>query len=404
LNANVHIRHLGFRTTSTITVLAANSTISQPNIVAPTITGTLTTSAIVPSANATSNIGSPTATYNNIYGTHVGAVISSQTFGFKNKIINGNFDFWQRATSYTYPGGIWLYGHADRWAGHFDASAAGTWSRSTNVPDSASTYSMRVTGVSGGSSAYLNQRIEANEMREIVAKGAVTISGWVRRVGGPTSSIGINLITPTATDNYSSYNTIGACFTVNNTITGNGTASGSSLTLTDNSTWYYFTVTDTSIASRTDIAKGMQLYFSLGGLDANTKYFEFSRLQIEADSAATPFEFRPYGIEESLCQRYYWKLGSTSSEWRAMNFIDGTSIYRASWDYPVTMRTTPALTTGGFAYRVSSGSLTNGSVSSSAPQTGMLSVSFSCPSAPNTYGHGSLVNLTNSLWAVSAEL
>ena len=86
----------------------------------------------------------------------IGTINSPQTFGFKNKIINGNFDFWQRATSYTYPGGIWLYGHADRWAGHFDASAAGTWSRSTNVPDSASTYSMRVTGVSGGSSAYLN--------------------------------------------------------------------------------------------------------------------------------------------------------------------------------------------------------------------------------------------------------
>ena len=37
--ANVHVRHLGFRTTTTLTQLAANSTISQPIIASPTITG-----------------------------------------------------------------------------------------------------------------------------------------------------------------------------------------------------------------------------------------------------------------------------------------------------------------------------------------------------------------------------
>ena len=128
-----------------------------------------------------------------------------------------------------------------------------------------------------------------------------------------------------------------------------------------------------------------------------------SNIQLEEGSTATTFDYRPYGTELALCQRYYWKFGSTSSEWRPMNWIDSTSIYRASWGYPVTMRTTPTLTTGGFAYRATS-SYTNGSVSTSAPQTGMIGISFSCPSAPNTAGYASLVNLTDSLWAVSAEL
>jgi hypothetical protein len=281
----------------------------------------------------------------------IGSINSPQTFGFKNKLINSNFDFWQRNTTYTYPGGIWLYGHADRWAGHFDGGSTGTWSRSTNVPDSASTYSMRVTGVSGGSSAYLSQRIEASEMREIVAKGAVTVSGWVRRVGGPTSSLTVNLITPTVLDNFGSYNTIGACFNVNNTITGNGTATGSTLTLTDNSTWYYFTVTDTSIASRTDIAKGMQLYFALGGLDANTKYFEFSRIQVEAGSVATPYEFKYYATELQLCQRYFAKSyndnvvpGTATQVGMEVCGFQGASGLGGAYGnvkFPVKMRTTP---------------------------------------------------------------
>jgi hypothetical protein len=44
--ANVHVRHLGFRTTSTVTQLAANSTITTP-----TLAGTITTSSAVFTGN-----------------------------------------------------------------------------------------------------------------------------------------------------------------------------------------------------------------------------------------------------------------------------------------------------------------------------------------------------------------
>jgi hypothetical protein len=41
-SSNVHVRHLGFRTTQTITALPANTTISQPVLQSPSYTGTLT--------------------------------------------------------------------------------------------------------------------------------------------------------------------------------------------------------------------------------------------------------------------------------------------------------------------------------------------------------------------------
>ena len=37
----------------------------------------------------------------------------------------------------------------------------------------------------------------------------------------------------------------------------------------------------------------------------NGKNFVFSNVQLEEGSVATPFEQRPYGLELSLCQRYY---------------------------------------------------------------------------------------------------
>jgi len=61
--ANVHVRHLGFRTTSTITTLPANTTLTQI-----TLSGQTTASGnIIPASNTTFNLGSTTARWNNIY-------------------------------------------------------------------------------------------------------------------------------------------------------------------------------------------------------------------------------------------------------------------------------------------------------------------------------------------------
>ena len=66
--SNVHVRHLGFRTTTTVTALAANTTITQPVISGATLTAQTNVSGnIIPSANTTWDLGSPTARWNNIY-------------------------------------------------------------------------------------------------------------------------------------------------------------------------------------------------------------------------------------------------------------------------------------------------------------------------------------------------
>ena len=61
--SNVHVRHLGFRTTTTVTALAANTTITTP-----VLQGQMTANgSIVPAANTTYDLGSSSLRWANIY-------------------------------------------------------------------------------------------------------------------------------------------------------------------------------------------------------------------------------------------------------------------------------------------------------------------------------------------------
>ena len=71
--SNVHVRHLGFRTSVAVTAIPVATYIPQPNIASPTITSpTITgnialTGSIIPGANTTYDLGSSSYRWNNIY-------------------------------------------------------------------------------------------------------------------------------------------------------------------------------------------------------------------------------------------------------------------------------------------------------------------------------------------------
>ena len=66
--SNVHVRHLGFRTSTTVTAIPVGTYIPQPNIATPTITGNMTmVGSILPSANTTYDLGSASFRWSNIY-------------------------------------------------------------------------------------------------------------------------------------------------------------------------------------------------------------------------------------------------------------------------------------------------------------------------------------------------
>jgi hypothetical protein len=64
-------------------------------------------------------------------------------------------------------------------------------------------------------------------------------------------------------------------------------------------------------------------------------------VQLEKGSTATSFDYRPYGTELALCQRYYYKVvtESAASQQLAPNgFVDSTTTAFCWTQFPVEMR------------------------------------------------------------------
>jgi len=82
---------------------------------------------------------------------------------------------------------------------------------------------------------------------------------------------------------------------------------------------------------------------SVNILGTNGATFYITGVQLEVGSTATSFDYRPYGTELALCQRYYQKSTSTSAYGALSGYapaVSGTLIYNPIV-LPVTMRASP---------------------------------------------------------------
>jgi hypothetical protein len=71
-------------------------------------------------------------------------------------------------------------------------------------------------------------------------------------------------------------------------------------------------------------------------------FIEFTGIQLEKGTVATPFEFRPYATELQLCQRYYWNFSSAGGVYTGFGsgYTNGTSALIIV-PFPVQMRAQP---------------------------------------------------------------
>jgi hypothetical protein len=78
--------------------------------------------------------------------------------------------------------------------------------------------------------------------------------------------------------------------------------------------------------------------------------FYITGVQLEKGSTATSFDYRPYGTELALCQRYFQKWnGATSRKWVLNGMILGTNDSYGNYILRTTMRAEPTLATSGTA-------------------------------------------------------
>jgi len=291
---------------------------------------------------STSSGGSLTANGLSFTNLQTSSINGGPLAGFRNAIINGNFDVWQRGTSFTDA----EYG-ADRW-NNFRESTACTMSRQaftlgqTDVPGEPTYFCrMAVTSVAGaGNRSLLLQRIEG--VRTFAGQ-TVTVSFWAKA----------DAARPIAVELSQSFGSGGSPSTQINSI---GVAK-----VTLSTSWQKVTVTTNvpSISGKTLGTDNNDIFQFIIWLDAGSNFndrtnslgqqsgtFDIAQVQIESGPVATPFERRSFGQELALCQRYYQIIGSSSLDsvgYATYASAASQNMY-VTVPYNVQMRTAPTAT------------------------------------------------------------
>lgn len=239
---------------------------------------------------------------------------------FRNVLINGAFDIWQRGTASTSsPAGSRTF-LADRWYVN-PAGAAVTQQRSTTVPSPGrSDYSLQITGATSVTTVNIGQRIEMLNTPQL--KRTVTFSARIFNNTGGAFVPSLLIGTPAAADDFT---------TVTNRLT-------QTLQSCANNAWT--TVSHTvDISGYTNFDNGLQVEIQIpsGSLNTGSKIVNITEVQLEAGSVATPFERRHVGHELMLCQRYFERLTTYPG---GGGYYNTTSVF-FPWMFKVTKRGTP---------------------------------------------------------------
>jgi len=273
---------------------------------------------------------------------------SASTFGFKNRIINGQMQIAQRATSATITAGSTIaagYSTVDRFyvyctgANVTAAQVAGTGAIKNNL---------QITGAASVTAIGVGQRIEQLNSYDMA---------------GSTATLSVNLsnsllTTVTWTAYYATTaDTFGTLASPTRTQIATGT-----FTVTATLTNYSAQISIPAAATT-----GIEIVFTVGAQTSGT--WVIGNVQLEESSVATSFDYRPFSIELILCQRYFersYNIGIATGTALAVGIFGFNTPLATASDIPakivfkVTKRNNPTMTVynavsgaSGTAYRTS---------------------------------------------------
>jgi len=340
------------------------STLKIDTITTPDGTGNITVSRPL-SGSGASLTSLPAA---NLTGT-LPAINGSSLTGIsaqKNVIINGNFDIWQRGTSFAAAADA--TNTADRWQYQKSGVMVHTISRDTDVPTVAesgilSQYSLKIdcttidASIAASERCWLRYHVEGYDWSKI-AQRAFTLSFWHKHTKTGTYCVGfrnnggdrtyVTEYTQTTTDTWEKA-----------TINISASPSGGTWDYTNGiglmlnwglATGSTFHATGDVWNSSNDFGTSNQV----NACDSTSNNFRIAQVQLEVGSVATDFEIRDHVTELAMCQRYFCKSynidvapgasgtvgnykfdsdGHTSSDYTARHHLQ----------FPVSMRTTPTM-------------------------------------------------------------
>lgn len=274
--------------------------------------------------------------------------------GFRNLVINGGFDIWQRGTSFSNPASGTGF-TADRFfpvydgsgatrtisQGQFDPYLSGASITASPPSGTTPTYFLRWNQSVAGSNSNYNILYNRIEDVRLIAGQTVTLSFYAKASSALTMpTIDIEQVFGTGGSPSSNVYT---------TVTNN-------ISVTTSWQRFYYTFVVPSAAGKVIGTNVNSSYTTIRlFLPVNTTFtFDIWGLQLEKNTQPTPFEQRPIGIELMFCQRYYQKSYAQNTTPGSVASGTGDSIFFAGWgtesaaklffaEHKVTMRAAPTL-------------------------------------------------------------
>jgi len=288
--------------------------------------------------------------------TQAGEFNSDSSFGFKNRIINGAMVIDQRNAGASVTATTSSFG-VDR--ALFQSSIASKFSIQQNAgavtPPVGFTNYQGVTSLAatalGASDFYMmRQVIEGYNIADLgwgtANAKTVTLSFWVR--SSLTGTFGGAFQNSAQDRSYPYTYTISVANTWEyKSVTVAGDTGGTWLTTNGVGIRVGFSLGTGSTLSGTAGAWSGSSFFSATGatsvVGTNGATFYITGVQLEVGSTATSFDYRPYGTELALCQRYYYKIGANiSNSMLGVGWNISTTQSVALTTFPTTMRTSPS--------------------------------------------------------------
>jgi hypothetical protein len=283
--------------------------------------------------------------------TMAGYVNAPNTFGFKNRIINGGMVIDQRnnGASVTPINADYTL---DRW--QFSTLVAGkaTIQRSTTAPTgfSNSLLATSTSSYSIGSSEFVSfrQSIEGFNVADLAwgtaSAATVTLSFWAR--SSLTGTFGGALANAANDRSYPFTYTINSANTwEQKSVTIAGDTTGTWLTTNGIGIIVRFSLGAGATYSGTAGAWAGAIYTSATGatsvVGTSGATLFITGVQLERGSIATSFDFRPYGTELALCMRYFQRMGGLVNNFGIQGYQLAGSGVSQTLSLPVQMRASP---------------------------------------------------------------
>ena len=280
---------------------------------------------------------------------------SASSMGFKNRIINGGMNIAQRGTSFTSTSSAnnddtYVL---DRFYILSDGNDIIDVTQTTTVPTGAQ-FSIGLDVETVNKKFGIAQIIENANCFDVIG-GNVTLS-FQAKVSSTTKldNVKCAIVAWSGTadtvtsDIISAWNVEGT----NPTLIANATYENTPANLNVTTSFATYSVT-----ANVDTASTSNIIVFIWSDVTDTTLGDFlyiTGVQLEKGSTATSFDYRPYGTELALCQRYYQKM-STDSRAMSNGYNTSTTAGRYTKPFIVAMRTAPtALETTGTAanYRI----------------------------------------------------